>query len=215
MISLFTRLTKLSQISNTQKVIRQKHKYPKEVRHRIDFSKVPKLDFEGTDKNYITESTVRGSGPGGQAVAKTSNAVQLTHTPTGIVVKVHETRSVDQNRKLAQQKLIDALDNFHNGDNSVERQAKRIQQEIKAQGKLEAKRNLDQKRLPKLLQKKTKLIDKITTIIENPQNYLDPEQKVEGLNFDLEKIKFEIQKEETRISTLEEAYNSNDKDNNN
>ena len=92
----------------------------------IYFLKVPKLDFEGKDKNYITESTVRGSGPGGQAVAKTSNAVQLTHTPTGIVVKVHETRSVDQNRKLAQQKLIDALDNLYNGENSVELQAQVI-----------------------------------------------------------------------------------------
>ena len=86
--------------------------------------KVPKLDFDGKDKDYIVESAVRGSGPGGQAVAKTSNAIQLTHTPTGIVVKVHESRSIDQNRKLARQKLITELDKFYNGENSVEFQAK-------------------------------------------------------------------------------------------
>ena len=63
--------------------------------------KVPKLDFDGKDKGDILESAIRGSGPGGQAVNKTSNAIQLTHIPTGVIVKVHELRSVDQNRKLA------------------------------------------------------------------------------------------------------------------
>ena len=86
--------------------------------------KVPKLDFDGKDKDDIVESAVRGSGPGGQAVAKTSNAIQLIHTPTGVRVKVHESRSVDQNRKLARQKLITELDKFYNGENSVEFQAK-------------------------------------------------------------------------------------------
>ncbi len=33
-------------------------------------------------------NAVRGSGPGGQAVAKTSNAAVLTHKPTCIVIKV-------------------------------------------------------------------------------------------------------------------------------
>lgn len=32
---------------------------------------------------------VRGSGPGGQAVAKTSNMCVLVHKPSNIVVKVH------------------------------------------------------------------------------------------------------------------------------
>ena len=88
--------------------------------------KVPKLDFDGKDKGDILESAIRGSGPGGQAVNKTSNAIQLTHIPTGVIVKVHELRSVDQNRKLARQKLITELDKFYNGENSVEFQAKVI-----------------------------------------------------------------------------------------
>ena len=67
---------------------------------------------------------MRGSGPGGQSVAKTNNVVALKHIPTGIVVKYHETRSIDKNRKLAQEKLIEALDKAINGDESVEAQAK-------------------------------------------------------------------------------------------
>ena len=54
----------------------------------------------------------------------------------------------------------------------------------------------------------------IGTTKDNPQNFLDPEQKIKGLHVDLEKIRFEIQKEEARISIIEKAYKSNDKDNN-
>ena len=84
---------------------------------------MPNIDFAGKDKKYIDEEYVRGSGPGGQAVNTTSNAVQLRHTLTGVVVKCHESRSVDTNRKLAQQKLVDALDKFYNGVDSVDSQA--------------------------------------------------------------------------------------------
>jgi len=36
----------------------------------------------------LEERFVRGSGPGGQSVNKTSNCVVLKHIPTGVVVKV-------------------------------------------------------------------------------------------------------------------------------
>jgi protein subunit release factor B len=84
---------------------------------------VPKLNFDGNDKNDIIENLERGSGPGGQSVAKSSNAVILKHTPTGILVKCHQTRSVETNRKIAQEKLVDALDKFTNGEDSVDSQA--------------------------------------------------------------------------------------------
>jgi len=35
-------------------------------------------------------SAVRGSGPGGQAVAKTSNMAILLHKPSGITIKVSQ-----------------------------------------------------------------------------------------------------------------------------
>lgn len=88
-------------------------------KHKLDYSKVPKLvDSE------LLEQHVRGSGPGGQATNKTSNCVVLKHLPTGIVIKCHESRSLDQNRKKARSLLVTKLDNLINKENSVEAQAK-------------------------------------------------------------------------------------------
>src|SRR3712207_3914024 len=53
----------------------------------------------------IIENFLKGSGPGGQKINKTSSAVQLKHIPTGIVVKCQDTRSRTQNRKTARQLL--------------------------------------------------------------------------------------------------------------
>ena len=47
-----------------------------------------------------------GSGPGGQSINKTNNNVQLLHKPTGIQVKCQETRSLQQNRKIARKILL-------------------------------------------------------------------------------------------------------------
>lgn len=48
------------------------------LKHSLDYSKFPKLN-----ENELQEQFVRGSGPGGQAVNRTSNAVVLKHIPTG------------------------------------------------------------------------------------------------------------------------------------
>lgn len=49
---------------------------------------------------------------------KTNSAVQLKHIPTGIVVKCQDTRSREQNRKLARQHLAEKIDDMLNGENS-------------------------------------------------------------------------------------------------
>ncbi|KAK1978775.1 RF-1 domain-containing protein [Colletotrichum cereale] len=66
----------------------------------------------------IEESYLKGSGPGGQKINKTSSAVQLKHIPTGIVVKSQATRSRTQNRKIAREILAQKLDDLQNGDQS-------------------------------------------------------------------------------------------------
>ncbi|KAJ9143859.1 hypothetical protein NKR23_g6351 [Pleurostoma richardsiae] len=66
----------------------------------------------------ILESFLKGSGPGGQKINKTNSAVQLKHVPTGIVVKCQETRSREQNRKIARDLLATRLDDQLNGENS-------------------------------------------------------------------------------------------------
>jgi protein subunit release factor B len=52
----------------------------------------------------------RGSGPGGQSVNKTKNAVTLIHAPTGTMVRCQDTRSLAQNRKLAERRLVDKVE---------------------------------------------------------------------------------------------------------
>ncbi|KAI0050049.1 hypothetical protein FA95DRAFT_1537130 [Auriscalpium vulgare] len=62
----------------------------------------------------LEESFVRGSGPGGQSINKTQNNVQLLHKPTGLRVSCQETRSLEQNRKLARRILLDKIDKLVN-----------------------------------------------------------------------------------------------------
>lgn len=68
--------------------------------------------------NEITESFLRGTGPGGQKINKTSCAVQLKHLATGIVVKSQHTRSREQNRKFARLLLGEKLDELEKGEDS-------------------------------------------------------------------------------------------------
>ncbi|KAL2162649.1 hypothetical protein VTH06DRAFT_6485 [Thermothelomyces fergusii] len=69
-------------------------------------------------ESEIEEAFIKGSGPGGQKINKTSSAVQLKHLPTGIVVKCQATRSREQNRKIAREQLALKLDELVNGPQS-------------------------------------------------------------------------------------------------
>jgi protein subunit release factor B len=58
----------------------------------------------------IDESFVRGSGPGGQKINKTSSTVCLRHRPTGIEVRCQRERSQTANRELAWAELCARLE---------------------------------------------------------------------------------------------------------
>jgi uncharacterized protein (UPF0248 family) len=68
----------------------------------------------------LTETFVRGSGAGGQKINKTANRVVLVHNPTNVKVECQETRSLQQNRKIARKRLRLKIDEHLNGKQSKE-----------------------------------------------------------------------------------------------
>jgi len=54
----------------------------------------------GLKEFEFEESFCRSAGPGGQHVNKVSTAVELRHRPTGLAVRVQDSRSQALNRRI-------------------------------------------------------------------------------------------------------------------
>jgi peptide chain release factor len=76
-----------------------------------------KLEISEAD---LEESFARSSGPGGQNVNKVSTAVTLRHLPSGVSVTVQDSRSQAVNRKLARERLLDAIESAREGQRMAE-----------------------------------------------------------------------------------------------
>jgi peptide chain release factor len=70
----------------------------------------------------LEESFIRSSGPGGQHVNKTSTCVRLSHRPTGLSVKVQQSRSQGLNRFLARRFLADRVEQQLRGEAATQDQ---------------------------------------------------------------------------------------------
>ena len=75
---------------------------PESVLRRLESLGVPLSDVE--------ERFVRGSGPGGQKINKTSSTVWLRHRPTGFEVRCQAERSQAANRDEAWRELCSKLE---------------------------------------------------------------------------------------------------------
>lgn len=72
----------------------------------------------------LEETFSRSSGPGGQNVNKVATRVTLRHIPTNIAVSVQEGRSQAQNRQLARERLLAALQERENERQRAEQDAR-------------------------------------------------------------------------------------------
>jgi protein subunit release factor B len=91
--------------------------------------RMARLGIRETD---LEEKFARSSGPGGQNVNKVASAVTLRHRPSGISVTAQDSRSQGQNRKLARERLVDAIERM---------QAKRRADEIATREKARRRRS--------------------------------------------------------------------------
>jgi len=64
----------------------------------------------GIVEDDLEEDFVRGSGPGGQKINKTSSTVVLRHGPTGMEVRCQRDRSQVMNRHWARVELCERLE---------------------------------------------------------------------------------------------------------
>lgn len=68
-----------------------------------------RLSALGVRPEDVAERFVRGAGPGGQKINKTSSTVWLRHAPTGIEVRCQAGRSQTANREQAWTELCNKL----------------------------------------------------------------------------------------------------------
>ena len=84
-----------------------------EATHTSQSGELPELNEEDLEEKFV-----KGQGKGGQKINKTSNRVVLIHIPTQVKIECQDTRSLQQNRKIARKRLRLKVDEFINGETS-------------------------------------------------------------------------------------------------
>jgi len=75
----------------------------------------------------VDERFVRGTGPGGQKINKTSSTVWLRHKSTGVEVRCQSGRSQTANRETAWTELCDRLEERQRAAKAQQRHEREVQ----------------------------------------------------------------------------------------
>ena len=114
----------------------------------------------GIAESELEEIFARSGGPGGQNVNKVSTAVTLRHLPSGLRVTVQDSRSQALNRKLARERLLDALERRREDEKAVERNRReKIRRQRSPRPRALKKRILEGKRRRSKLKKLRTSVD--------------------------------------------------------
>ncbi|CCH46912.1 Peptide chain release factor 1 [Wickerhamomyces ciferrii] len=139
------------------------------------------------DESEFTEVFIKGGGPGGQKINKTNSKVQLKHIEYGIVVDCQETRSREQNRKIAREKLALEVDAIRNPkfNRKIALEAFERKKAKLAREKTERSRE----KMEKLKRQKEELAQREE---EARQMFVDPEVDYELLEYQTKEVRDKI-----------------------
>lgn len=109
---------------------------------------VARLARLGIRHGDLVEKFIKGSGPGGQKINKTSSCVYLFHKPTGMEIKCGRERSQALNRFLARRELCDRLESKILGEKSRrEREIAKIRRQKRRRTRRQKEKILHDKRM--------------------------------------------------------------------
>ena len=108
----------------------------------------------------LEESFILGGGPGGQKTNKTSSVVRLSHGPSGVAVKVGESRSREDNRWLARRMLAETiLDNEHRRKSAARQKAEKIRRQKRRRSRRQKQKMLADKHARSAIKEMRKRVD--------------------------------------------------------
>ncbi len=100
----------------------------------------------GIDDKDIIEKFIIGSGKGGQKLHKTASMVYLKHAPSGIEIKCQYSRSREDNRYYARQRLCEKLHRTISDEKTKEQQrVEKIKRQKKRRSRRTKQKMLDEK----------------------------------------------------------------------